>query len=892
MSKPWPYRALLRMLPPSFRARHRAAIDEALAAAWNESGAVSPAWRFWLRASLDLSTGLLPAWISTMQRRFPTRRSDRHDDEATSMDGWLQDIRYAARGLIRAPALTLLCTAAIGLGMGANTAVFTLVNEILLRPLPVREPAQLVDVHLDQPGANSFLGFSFLEYEDYRSRRKSLEGLVAHSGIGLRLGDQVGGDRIRGQLNSADYFEVLGVTPARGRTFTAREAETEGRGNVAVVSHGFWQRRFAGSDDLLGSDIELNGIDFTVVGILPAGFTGRFIGFPSEVWLPLAMMDRLRPGTELRSRAEQGLEIFGRLRAEDSIAAAADELNAIAAQPEREHPDMNRNRRVTLSVFSGLDQSLVSPVMGFLGILLVLSTLVLLAACLNVGNLLLARGPARRAEIATRVALGATPARMVRQILTETLLLFALGAGAAVLVALQVNGLLGAFIESLPVGLGFSLTLDARVLAITGAVALITALATGLGPALKAIRGGQAAVLRTSRSGDSNTTRLRQLFVVGQVAVSVVLLITASLFLRAFQRGQQLDPGFSTNGLSMASVGLPPESYSDGEARVFFQALAAGLATEPDIAAVGLTANTPLGVARSPMAMTVPGQEPPQGQDAFFIDVHVVSADYFDAVGIVVQEGSALRAVDDATGAPVAVVNARMAARFWPRGAVGQRLMIDGGEIEIIGVVGDTRYVIQSDTVDPLVYLPFAQHPGGRMSLVLRSDTAPGTLQRLVAEHLARADATLQVPTVGRLSELIEIFLLPQRLASRVAGALGALGFLLAVAGVYGIVSYTLGQRRRELGIRMALGGRPADVRSLMLKFGLRIVGAGSAAGLVVSALLGPLLRDFLVGVAPTDPLTMLTVVASLGASALLAAYVPARRAAAIDPATALRYDV
>ena len=539
MSKPWPYRALLRMLPPNFRARHRAAIDEALAAAWNESGAASPAWRVWLRASLDLLTGLPPAWISTVQRGFPTRRTDRHVDEATSMDGWLQDIRYGARGLMRAPALTLLCTAAIGLGMGANTAVFTLVNEILLRPLPVREPAQLVDVHLDQPGANSFLGFSFPEYEDYRSRRKSLEGLVAHSGIGLRLGDQVGGDRIRGQLNSADYFEVLGVTPARGRAFTAREAETEGGGNVAVVSHGFWQRRFGGSDDLIGSDIEFNGIDFTVVGILPAGFTGRFIGFPSEVWLPLAMMDRLRPGTELRSRGEQALEMFGRLRAEDSIAAASDELNAIAAQLEREHPDMNRNRRVALSAFSGLDQ------------------------------------------------------------------------------------------------------------------------------------------------------------------------------------------------------GMPRKPIT------------------------GLT----------------------------------------------------------------------------------------------------------------------------------RLETAPATLQRLVAEHLARADATLQVPTVERLSELIEIFLLPQRLASRVAGALGALGFLLAVAGIYGIVSYTLGQRRRELGIRMALGGRPADVRSLMLKFGLRIVVAGSAAGLAVSALLGPLLRDFLVGVAPTDPLTMLTVVASLGASALLAAYVPARRAAAIDPATTLRYD-
>lgn len=891
MSKPWTYRALLHLLPPGFRARHRAAIDEALASAWDEAGAAAPPWRFWLRASFDLLTGVLPAWMSTLRRGFPTRRSHRHADEADAMDGWLQDIRYGARGLRRAPALTLLCTVAIGLGMGANTAVFTLVNEILLRPLPVHEPTRLVDVHLDQPGANSFLGFSFPEYDDYRSRQGLLQGLVAHSGIGLRFGDRINGEQISGQLNSADYFEVLGVVPARGRVFTAREAETDGGGNVAIVSHGFWQRRFAGSADLIGSDIELDGIDFTVVGILPAGFTGRFIGFPSEVWLPLAMMDRLRPGTELRSRSEQGLEMFGRLGDDTTIAAVGDELNAIAAQLERDHPDMNRNRRVTVSAFSGLDESLVSPVMGFLGILLTLSALVLLAACLNVGNLLLARGHGRRAEIATRVALGATPTRVVRQILTETLLLFGLGVGAAVLVALQVNGLLGAFIASLPVGLGFSMTLDSRVLAITASVALITALATGLSPALKAIRGEQGTAMRASRGGAANTARLRQMFVVGQVAVSVVLLITAGLFLRAFERGQQLDPGFRTAGLSMATVGLPPESYSAAEASVFFQNLVIGLNAEPDIASVGFTANAPLGVARSPMAINVPGRQPPQGQDAFFVDAHVVSPDYFEAVGIAVEQGTALRSVDDANGAPVAVVNARMAAQFWPRGAVGQQLTIAGEEIEIIGVVSDTRHVIQNVGIDPLLYLPFAQRPGGRMSLVIRGDGEPAALQRLVTDHVARADATLRAPTLRPLSQLIEFFLLPQRLASRVAGALGALGFLLAVAGIYGIVSYTLGQRRREIGIRMALGGRPADVRSLMLKFGLRLVIAGSAAGLVVSALLGPLLRDFLVGVTPTDPLTLLTVVVSLTAAALVAAYLPARRAAAIDPATTLRYD-
>lgn len=884
------YRLVARLLPAEFRARHGEAMGAQLEQERPRRGSPLPsAARFWARACLDVVRGVLPAWRRALHPAIPPRGdATLRGRTSSAMDNWIRDTQYGMRSLRRQPLVTGMCLAAIALGMGANAAVFTLVNEILLRPLPFPDPHELAVMHVEQPGANSFSGFSFPEVVDYRDRAAGIETAAATSGIGLRLGDdeQL---RIPSQLSSAEYFSVFAVEPARGRVFTRQEAEVGGSEAVVVVSYGFWQRRFAGADDLLGSTIELGGIPMTVIGIMPPGFTGPFIGFPMEAWVPLSVSDRLRPGTELASRTSQPFEVFVRLADGYELQAAEESLNVVAAQLEQQFPALNRSRRVSLTPVTGLDDSLRGSVLGFLGILLTLSGLVLVAACLNVGNLLLARSQARAPEIATRMALGASRLRLVRQLLTETLLLFLLGAALATGLAWQVNAALRRFVDSLEAPLGFELALDPRVLALTALATLLTALATGLSPAVRATRGSHARMLRGARGG-GDSAHLRQIFVVGQVAASLVLLTVAGLFLRALAAGQELDPGFETGDLAVATAGLPADRYSAQQALVLFEQLERAVEAHPTVRAVALAQAPPLGVSRTPIAVDVDGVTPPEGQDAFFIDGNVVGASYFAAVGIEIVQGRGFGDADGMDGRLVGIVNQRLAEQFWDeRSSIGRVLRLDGRQIELIGVVRDTRTRIQDSDIEPLLYLPHSQNPQLRQSLVIRSSATPAELSRLLAEELGGLDATLAAPQARPLSELIDSFLLPQRVASRAAGGLGLIGLLLALAGVYGIVAYALSLRRHELAIRMALGGRPGDVTRLVLRAGTRIVGLGTLAGLAIALLLGPLLRSFLVGVAPADPLTLAAAAGGLGAAALAAAWIPARRAARIAPADSLR---
>ena len=384
-----------------------------------------------------------------------------------------------------------------------------------------------------------------------------------------------------------------------------------------------------------------------------------------EIWIPISATNRVLPGSDLESPAEQVLEAFGRLHDDGSIESAREALNVVAARLETEHPDLHRNRRISVGLLTGIDSSLRSGVNGFLGVMLVLSGLMLVTACLNVGNLLLARGEAREVEIATRQALGASQGRLIRQLLTETVLLFALGSVAAALMAVQLNSLLARLIDSLPIPLGFDLALDGRVLGLTALAALITALATGLSPALRAARGSQAQRIRRGRGG-ARALGVRRAFVVGQVAASLVLLATAGLFLRALERGTQLDPGFPLDGLELATVGLPADRYDIAEARAFFRNFEQELAAMPDLEGVALASTPPLGVTATPMPITVPGVEVPQGQTAHFVDGHVVSSGYFNTVGLRMVVGRAFTPTDNEAGRRVAIVNQRLADRFWP----------------------------------------------------------------------------------------------------------------------------------------------------------------------------------------------------------------------------------
>ncbi len=804
------------------------------------------------------------------------------------MNGLLHDIRYGCRGLMARPGVSALCVLAIALGIGANTTVFSLANEIFLRPLAVEDPAGLVDLHVDQPGANSFVGFSLPEWEELRAAG-GLADIGASSGARMRFGDAAG-PLVSGQFNTGNYLAVLGLEPAMGRIFSEAEAGP-GAPLVAVVSHGFWQRRLGAIPAPVGTAIQLDGHEATVIGVLPAGFNGRFIGFPSEIWLPLGAMETMRPGEPLGDRANQFLEAIGRLAPGATLESATESLNVIAAALEEQHPDTHRDRRVSLSAFTGLDESLRGGVLGFVAVLGTLSLLVLAAACLNVGNLLLARAQARMPELATRLALGAPRGRVVRQLVTETLVLFAGGAAAAVLLALQLRGLLRSLIGgAIPLGLEF--TFDLRVLGTTALIALVTALITGIQPALTSTRDSQTSALRSSRGATRAGRRTRAVMVGAQVAVSVVLLVVAGLFLRALQEGRNLDPGFPVENLQLAGVTLDARASTTMEATRFFEQLTAGLDGVAEIQGVGLGSQTPVGVANTPVPINVAGVMPPEGQDAFFVDAHIVDPGYFGTTGIPLLQGRVIERTDNAESLDVAMINETMARQLWPgTSPLGEQLDFNGRQLLVVGLVSDTQHLVQTRTRGPLLYLPLAQHPRHVMTLALRTTMPGATLSQLVQGQVTALDPDARLGGLRPQRELLDGFLLAQSVASQVAGGLGGVGLVLALTGVYGMVAFTVTSRRREMGIRMALGAGPRSTLRLVLRSAVGLVAGGAALGLGLSAALGPLLTTFLLGVSPFDPVTLGSVVATMVAAGCVAAYLPARRVARIDPADTLRRD-
>lgn len=865
------YMALLRCMPRSFRERHAGEIERTLA----EGADGARGARLGIGAVIDLLWGLLAEWGRAVGRFFLRDLGN--------------DIRIGLRGLWRAPGFTALAVVALALGMGANASVFSLVNEIVLQPLPVHQPDRLVNIYLDQPGANSFTGFSWPEYLDYRDAGAGLDGIAALSGIGVRYGEPGTEVRVGAAMVTDNYFDVLGVEAGRGRLFTPQEvaaAET-----VAVVSEGFWRRRLGGAP-AVGARVRLNDMVFTIVGVLPQGFSGTFIGFPAEVWIPVTLMERMRPGSDLEARSEQPLEMFGRLPAGGSVAAADAALDAVAAELEESYPVLYRERRVKLFGMTGIDESMYEGVVGFVGVLLALSGLVLVTACLNVGGMLLARGSYRAHEMSLRAALGAPRWRLVRQVLVEAVALFALGTAAAIAVALQLNGVLRRFIEALPVPIGFDLQLDAGVLGFTLAVGLAAAVSTALSPALRVSGCSPTAALASGTRLTGAGQGTRRVFLVVQVAMSLILLVCAGLFVRAAQRGSRIDTGFDVDALTTTRIGLPAERYDEATALAFFEQLAARLRASSEVSAVSFSALPPIDVARSVMTARVPGFVDDDGDDEGAVDVNAVGHGYFAGIGLPVIAGRAFEPADQGGQRRVAVVNRTAAERFWPRRPpLGRVLFLDGVGTEVIGVVEDSRTVIQDPAPTALVYVPAEQQPSRRMTMVTRSDADLGALNRLVRREVAGLDASLPPPTTEPLVEIIELSMLPQRLAGQFAAGLGALALALVVCGMYGIVSYNVGCRRRELGVRVALGARPGRMVALVMRGGLGPLVSGLAVGAAGIAALTPVLRRFLLDVSPFDPLAFGGAALLLTAIAAFASWLPARGAARIDPAVAFRNE-
>lgn len=795
------------------------------------------------------------------------------------------DLFFALRGAARSPVLTLAGVTVLGLGIAATAVAFTVVNEILLRPLPVADQDRLVDVWADEPGGNSFNGFGWQDVVTYRDDAvgddRALASLAAFAGTRLSLGDGGAGRPVVGQLVTEDYFPMLGVTPGLG-TLDLPEDPGFGGPRLAVLSHGLWTDAFGNDPGIVGTSIEAGGESWTVVGVAAEGFRGHFIGFPVDLWIPITAADLVLAGFDPADRERMPFEMIGRLTPGTPAETAQASLGRIALRLAEQLPDTHRGHGVGVTPTSGLDHSLRPIVVTFVAVLTLLAGLVLFIACLNVGSLLLVRTLSREVEIAVRLAIGAGTGRLVRQSLVEAGVLAAAGGGFGLLLSRFLSAQVDGLFRRLAPGLGLDLPFDLRVLALTTLAAFAAALLAGAAPGLHLWRGSPAGALR-GRSGGGRGARGRAVLVVAQVAASVALVITTGLFVRALDEGRRLDPG-----IAAAEVGSFVFAPSDPDPGLVEQVLRE-IRAIPGVRAASIADAVPIGVARSPMVVALPGIEPPVDQDGFIVDARSVGSDYLAATGTTLLRGRDFES--GSNGPPEAVVSRAFVERFWPGlDPIGRSLDVGGVSLTVVGVAGDTRYVVQDQTPDPLVYVSMAGAVPVPVTVTFRS-ADPLALGPEVREVLGRHLPGDRDPVITTASRTLDAGLLPQRLGAALVGLLGAVALLLAAIGLYGLVQYSVANTRHDLAIRLALGGRRHTVLATVLRRGLMLVAAGAGLGVVVAALGAPLLSGFLLGISPRDPLTYGSVVVLFVAVALLASIVPASRAIRIPPASVLRGD-
>lgn len=815
------------------------------------------------------------------------------------MDTLLQDLRYALRLLLKNPGFTAVAVLSLALGIGANTAIFSLVNAVLLRPLPVEKPDEMVMVLTGRAEGMNF-NFSYPLYTDFRDQNNVFSGLMAHSAISVSLSDGRQTERIKGEIVSGNYFDVLGIKVSLGRTFAPEEDKTLGAYPVVVLGDGLWQRRFGSDRSLIGKAIRINNQNFTVVGIAPKGFTGMNLGEVAEVWVPLMMQPQVATWLrDINSRGGSWLYMVGRLKPGMSLVQANAGLDALFQQLKQLNPrpaDLHTVLRPGRQGQSGLPEAMSRPLrllMGAVG-------LILLIACANIANLLLARASVRRKEVAVRLALGASRGRLMRQLLTESIVLALVGGGAGLLLALLTSDVLLAYIPTESATLmAMDVSPDTRVLAFTLLLSLVTGVVCGLAPAWQASKPDVLPALKDEMVTLSRSHRrfgLRNVLVIAQVALSLILLIGAGLFLRTLQKLRGMDLGFTakTQNVLLVSAELEPPRYDRNRGQEFYRLLTERLNAMPSVRSVSWASVPPVNEGGSRTTMFMPGYQPGPDED-MELNYMTVGLNYFSTLGIPLVRGRDFNSQDTPTSAKVVIINETMARRYWPgQEAVGKRINLgdaQGLSLEVIGVAKDGKYRNLREEPRPSFYASLTQQYSPYMTLHLNTAGDPRELIPAVRREVQAVDKELPIFNFKTLSDQIDTALARERMATTLCGWLGMLALLLAATGVYGVMAYTVSRRVREIGVRMALGAQPKDVLKLVLGDSLLTISIGIALGLVAAFYATGALSSLLFGVSATDPLTFAGIALLLMAVAMLASYIPARRAMKVDPMVALRYE-
>jgi putative ABC transport system permease protein len=816
----------------------------------------------------------------------------------SQLDTLRQDVIAAVRGLARTPGFTAAAVLTLALGIGATAAIFTVVNAVLLAPLPYADPERRVMLW------NRWTGFdktwlSEAEILDYQRLPRTLTAVAGWSSGQANLTGGVEPIRIGVANVTANTFSVLGAQPVEGRTFAPGE-DREGYDRVTVISHRLWQAYFGGERGVVGRTLELDGVARAIVGIMPASFRlptdfGEDAAEPTELWVPLAF------NTTNPERGSHGYYGAGMLAPGATPAQASAELRAIAAAWTRDGLYPKEQDFHTYAV--AVEDEVRGAIRPVLVLLMAAVGFLLLIACANVANLLLARGEGRQREIALRTALGAGPWRLARQLLTEGLVLSLIGAGCGLAIAFAATRLLGAMAPASLPRLG-RMELDTRVLVFTAVLAVVTTVLFGLAPILRAVRVQLTDALRdgaTSATAGVARHRLRALLVVSQTALAVVLVIGAGLMIRSIAELQKVDLGFRPDGVLTMRMSLPQASYEKPEHVVaFYERVLERVRSLPGVRHAGLMRSLPLGASIGDWGLAVEGYVPPPGEDAKG-DWQVITAGAIEALGERLVRGRTITGADAADAPPVALINETMAARYWPgQDPIGRRIRQGGPNrpwITVVGIVADVRHNGIEVEIKEKFYRPHAQFPastGGAprtMNLLVRTAGDPMALAAPIRAEVRALDPGLPVANVRLMTDVVSAAMSQPRLAGSVMTVFAGLALLLAAIGLYGVLAYLVSQRTHEIGIRVAIGADPARVRTMIMAQGLRLAAGGLIIGLGASLLLAQLVRTLLHGVSPYDPATFAAVPAALLGVALVASWLPARRATRVDPLAALKSE-
>ncbi|MCP4903103.1 MAG: ABC transporter permease [bacterium] len=810
------------------------------------------------------------------------------------MHDLLMDVKYALRKLRSNPGFTTAAVVCIALGIGANTATFSIADALLFRSSSFTEPNRIVRLFINWSSGLEHASFSYPDFVDLAERNDVYEGLVAEALRPFHLSTGENNERVWGSIVSGNYFSLLGVNLSLGRGFSAEEDSTPGTHPVTVLSYGLWQSRFAGASDIVGSEIALNGRTFTVIGVTEEGYLGSNSGIATALWVPMMMQRELLPGNDLLNmRGSHWISpVIGRLKPGVTPEQALAASNAVMAGLTEEFPDSNEGK--TIELFADAESSLHPMVRGgftgFMALVFVVVGFILVLACANIAGLLLSRFAAREKEISVRLALGVGRGRLIRQLFAESLVLALIAGLFGLALALVLVRLVGSFSPPGDFPFELDLALNLRVLGFTFVAALVTGVLFGLAPAFSAARLDFSEVLREGASSTgTRISRVRQVLVIGQLALSLMLLVGAGLAMRGLDNARKLDVGFDPDNQIVGVLDLGLQGYDEAKAKEFRRAIRERVESWPDVQAMGFAEVIPMHLTSQQNGAVPDGFEVPDGKDNPSIDYNVVDHTYFEAMGIPILRGRSFTEMDDSESTSVLIVNQAFVDRFWPgEDPIGKHVRTRGDDHEVVGMVPTGKYFSIGEDPKPYMYYSFEQFYRGTSVIHIRTEGNPAQRFAALRNEVRQLDETLPVSDLETMHSALGLALLPARMAAGVVSAFAVLALLLASVGLYGVIAYSVNQRTREFGIRMALGAQAADVLRLVVRRASTVTVIGLGVGLVGGALLAMGMSKVLYGVDAFDLVAYGSASIALAIVALAATLWPASRAARVSPVEAL----